>query len=81
MFILERLEGQLAAAGLTPDETRDDYDLLSEGVIDSFGVVEMILELEQRFGVTLDFEDADLDDITEIGPLSAYVATLIEQRR
>jgi acyl carrier protein len=80
-FILERVEPELAADGLTSRETPDDYDLLAEGVIDSFGIVDLIGALEERFDVRLDFEGVDPDEITVIGPLSAYVASLIEHQR
>ena len=45
----------------------------SKGVIDSFGVVEIIMMLEQRFGIEFDFDELPADDLTRIGPLSAYV--------
>lgn len=80
-FILERIEQELAADGLTPHETPDDCDLLAEGVIDSFGIVDLIGALEERFDVRLDFEGIDPDEITVVGPLSAYVAGLVDRRR
>jgi len=71
--ILERLDEQLAAKGLTPSDVPWDFDLLLEGVIDSFGVVEIILILEQRFAIEFDFDELPADDLTRIGPLSTYV--------
>lgn len=80
-FILERVEPELDADGLTPRQTPDDYDLLAEGVIDSFGIVDLIGALEERFDVRIDFEGVDPDEITVVGPLSAYIADLIEHQR
>lgn len=71
--ILERLDGQLAAKGLTPSDVPPSFDLLLEGVIDSFGVVEIIVLLEKRFGIEFDFDELPADDLTRIGPLSEYV--------
>jgi acyl carrier protein len=71
--ILERVAEQLAAKGLTPSDVPSSFDLLLEGVIDSFGVVEIILMLEQRFEVEFDFEELAADDLTKVGPLSEYV--------
>lgn len=71
--ILGHVEEQLAAKGLTPSEVPPGYDLLLEGVIDSFGVVELILLLERRFGFELDVDELAADDLTRVGPLSAYV--------
>jgi acyl carrier protein len=81
LFILEHVQDSLAAKGLTPPETPDDFDLLAEGMIDSFGLVELIDDVEKHFGVTLDLEALDPDEITVVGPLTAYVASIVEQRR
>jgi acyl carrier protein len=79
-FFLARLEGPLSAKGLAPSETPLDYDLLSEGIIDSFGIIELIGDLEDRFRVTLDFDEVEPETFTIVGPLSEYVADLIERR-
>ena len=71
--ILESVVEQLAAKGLTPSDVPASFDLLLEGVIDSFGVVELILLLEQRFEIEFDFDDLPADDLTKIGTLSDYV--------
>jgi len=71
--ILHHVEEQLAAKGLTPSEVPPTFDLLLEGVIDSFGVVELVLLLEARFGVEFDFDELEPDDITKVGPLTEYV--------
>jgi acyl carrier protein len=42
-------------------------------VIDSFGVVEIIMLIEERFGIEFDFDELPADDLTRIGPLSQYV--------
>jgi acyl carrier protein len=72
-LILERLDEQLAANGLTPSDVPPSFDLLLEGVIDSFGVVEIIMLIEERFGIEFDFDELPADDLTRIGPLSQYV--------
>jgi acyl carrier protein len=72
-FILARLESHLAARGLEPAELDDSFDLLIEGVIDSFGIVELVMQLEERFGFEVDFSGLDADDLTRIGPLSRHV--------
>jgi acyl carrier protein len=71
--ILERVVDPLAAKGLTPSDVPPSFDLLLEGVIDSFGVVEMIMMLEQRFGVEFDLDELPADDLTKVGALSAYI--------
>jgi len=71
--ILDRVAEELAAKGLTPSDVPASFDLLLEGVIDSFGVVEMIMMLEQRFEIEFDFDELSADDFTKIDALSAYV--------
>src|SRR5947208_178853 len=61
-LILERVDEQLAARGLTPSDVPPTFDLLLEGLIDSFGVVEIILMLEQRFALEFDFAELPTDD-------------------
>jgi acyl carrier protein len=73
-FVLARFEAPLAAKKLTPRDTPDDFDLLTEGVIDSLGIVELIAAVEEQFGVEIDFEDLDAEDLTIIGPLCRYIA-------
>jgi acyl carrier protein len=79
-FILARLEDPLQAKGLTPSEVPGSFDLLLEGLIDSFGVIEMIGALEERFGLAFDFDELAPDDLTRIGPLSSYVAAKLDGR-
>jgi acyl carrier protein len=71
--ILGHVDEQLAAKGLTPSDVPPSFDLLLEGVIDSFGIVELVMLLEQRFEFELDFDELDADDMTRVGPLSEYV--------
>jgi acyl carrier protein len=71
--ILNHVDEELAAKGLTPSDVSPMFDLLLEGVIDSFGVVELIMMLEQRFAFEFDFDELAADDLTRIGALSEYV--------
>jgi acyl carrier protein len=52
----------------------DDLDILSEGLIDSFGILELISELERQFGLELDLEELPAEELTRVGPLSRFVA-------
>ena len=79
-FILGRIDDPLRAKGLAPAEVPDSFDLLLEGLIDSFGVVELIGALEERYGLEFDFDELAPDDLTRIGPLSSYVAAKLNGR-
>ncbi len=70
----------LTAAGSAPvdggsaiEEASDDLDLRTSGMIDSFGFLELVAAIEDEFGIELDFEGLDPDQITTLGPLARYV--------
>jgi acyl carrier protein len=72
--VLERLAMALAAKGLEPQNVPYDFDLLTEGIIDSLGIVELISDLQQLFVIEVDFEGLAPEDLTVIGPLCHYIA-------
>ena len=65
------------AKGLAAQDVPDDFDLLTEGVIDSLGIVQMIAALDAHFGVAIDLEELDPEQLTVIDPLCRYVAAWI----
>ena len=74
-FILEFFEKELEATGVRAQDVPDDFDLLMEGIIDSFGIIELIAGIQERYGVTIDLEQMDPDEVTVLGPLSRYIAS------
>jgi acyl carrier protein len=73
-LVLERVQSSLAAKGLRAEDIPDNYDLLTEGVIDSMGILQVITEVEARLGITVDFEDLDPENLTVIGPFCRHIA-------
>jgi lipopolysaccharide O-acetyltransferase len=73
--VLERVASALAERGLRPADVPDDFDLLAEGVIDSFGLLELIEDLESTLGIALDFEAVDPDELTMLGTFTRHVET------
>jgi acyl carrier protein len=73
-FLLTRYSEPITAMELNLTELPDDFDLLLSGVIDSFGILEMISALEDEFRIQLDLALLDAEDITRIGPLARYIA-------
>lgn len=49
-------------------------DLLDSGLVDSVRLVELVLELEQRFGISLPFDALDIDDFRTVDRIAALVA-------
>ena len=74
MFLLTRYAEPITAMQLNLTELPDDFDFLLSGVIDSFGILEMISAIEDEFQIRLDLALLDAEDITRIGPLARYTA-------
>ena len=65
----------IEALGLTAANVPDDFDFLLNGVIDSFGILEMITAIEEEFQIELDLAALGAEQITNsLCPLSRYVA-------
>jgi acyl carrier protein len=75
-----RYSEPITAMRLDPADIPDDFDLLLSGVIDSFGILEMISAIEDEFRIRLDLALLDAEDITRIGPLTRYVAESANSR-
>jgi acyl carrier protein len=74
LFLIEHFADAIAAKRVSFEDIGDDFDLLREGIVDSLGVIEMISAVEERFGVTVDFEMMGTTGLTLIGPFSRFVA-------
>jgi D-alanine--poly(phosphoribitol) ligase subunit 2 len=50
-----------------------DTDLLETGILDSFQFVELLLRLEQDFGLPIKIDDIDLDDLRTLARIAQLV--------
>jgi acyl carrier protein len=55
-------------------EVPDDEPLISGGRIDSMSIVDLILDLEERFSVTIPPGDVQPDDFDSINKIASTVA-------
>jgi D-alanine--poly(phosphoribitol) ligase subunit 2 len=53
-----------------------DTDLIETGLIDSIGLVELIVQLEERFGVNLPMDTIKIDDFRSINKLADLITRL-----
>ncbi len=51
-----------------------DTDLIETGLLDSLSFVEMLFEIEQRFGVSVEIETLELDDLRSLEKIGRFVA-------
>ena len=79
-FLLVKYLERIRSLGLASAELPDDFDLLLSGVIDSFGILEMISTLEEEFHIELDLDTLDAEEMTIVGPLSRFVASNAKTR-
>lgn len=56
------------ASGMLPD----DASLLGQGVIDSTGVLDLVLFMEEEFGFRVDDEEVIPDNFDSVNNLTAY---------
>jgi acyl carrier protein len=53
-----------------------DDDLLSAGILDSLGILQMVAFIEKQFGIQVPDEDVVLDNFCSIDALSNYLDSL-----
>lgn len=73
--VLDELAEPIAGLGVAPEEMPDDFDLLTSGLIDSLGLMELIASVNERLGLDIDYEDLDPEGLTVLGTFSGYVAS------
>jgi D-alanine--poly(phosphoribitol) ligase subunit 2 len=57
------------------DVPSTDTDLLETGILDSFQLVELLVQLEREFGVHITIEDIDLEDLRTLERIARLVAS------
>ncbi|MGH7287050.1 MAG: acyl carrier protein, partial [Myxococcota bacterium] len=74
---LDKLQREIATIFAERFDTKlqsREVDLLETGLVDSVRLVELVLELEQRFGVSLPFEDLEIEDFRTVPKLAERIA-------
>jgi D-alanine--poly(phosphoribitol) ligase subunit 2 len=71
--IIERL-GAVFVESFHIEVPSADIDLLESGILDSFQMVELLSELEQRFGFRINIENIELDDLRTLSRIARMVA-------
>jgi acyl carrier protein len=56
-----------------PDQLNDDTSLLDSGIVDSTGVLEVIMFIEKEFGFKVAEEDMLPDNLDSIAKIAEYV--------
>lgn len=56
-----------------------DTDLFEEGLLDSFGMVELLATLEQEFGITVSPEELEFENFRSVNAIAAFAARCASQ--
>ena len=72
-YIVENMLFGEDSPGLT-----DDTSLLDEGIVDSTGVVELVLFAEDRFAISVDSDEIVPENFDSIASLATYIARKTE---
>jgi D-alanine--poly(phosphoribitol) ligase subunit 2 len=51
-----------------------DTDLLESGILDSFQLVELLLELEGQYGLRVRIDDVEIDDLRTLARIARLVS-------
>jgi D-alanine--poly(phosphoribitol) ligase subunit 2 len=71
--IIGRL-GALFSESLHIEAPSADTDLFETGILDSLQLVELLLQIEQRFGFQIKIDDIDLDDLRTLARIARLIA-------
>jgi acyl carrier protein len=68
-IVLTAIAPRVARRKLRASELRDDFSLLTSGLFDSFGLVELVAEVQGELGHEVDFSDVDPAEFATLGGL------------
>ena len=60
---------------------KGDDSLLEEGLIDSTGVLELVMFIEEKFDVSVEDEDLVPDNLDSINSLITFIETKLEEAK
>ena len=77
MSVLDEVLAALSRiCGAAEGEIHGDMELFEEGLLDSFGVVQLLLELEERLGISLELGELSREELST----PRKIAALVEER-
>jgi acyl carrier protein len=66
-FILDKLKPALELLEIRTEEINDELSLVGSGLIDSLGFVEILIHLEDHFGIEIELDEFDPEDFATLG--------------
>ncbi len=59
--------------GEDPDELTDDTPLVTTGILDSLATLKLVTFLEQKFNITVEAHEADIENLNTLALISKLV--------
>ena len=81
---VNQLRERIAAVfsgGLQLDVPASDTDLFETGILDSLAFVQLLVQLEEEFGVTTSVDDLELDNFRSLDSIAAFIASRVRPER
>ena len=50
-----------------------ETDLVQTKILDSLGIVDLLIHLEQEFGIEIPLEDMEIDDLRSIAKIAEFI--------
>jgi acyl carrier protein len=72
----ERIRSYIAESILFSDDGyrySDDASFLEEGIVDSMGIMELVMFVEEGFGISVEDEELVPDNFDSVNKLAAYI--------
>jgi acyl carrier protein len=77
-ILLDFVKNELAVGSKKNVQTSDD--LLSAGILDSLGVLQLVSFVEEQFGIQVPDEDVVMENFQSVDALSTYLTQLAAQQ-
>ena len=58
----------------------DETDLVATAALDSLSLVNLIMELETQFAITIDFDTLELESFRSVSSMSSYLSSLLTKQ-
>jgi acyl carrier protein len=80
MTTREEIRAHILAFVSESPHVSDDFDLRTDGAIDSLRFIQLLADLEARTGKPIELADVDPERITNLGVLSRHIAAQVADR-
>jgi acyl carrier protein len=79
-FVVGFLATKSQGDGPAPGDLADDCDLLLSGLLDSLGLLELMMAIQNQWEADIDFDQIDAEEMTILGPVCRFVAEQLAGR-